>query len=108
MPRLSGPLKAMVPPDTYLHYSHRLTLSKGFQSTASDNVIIRTVKPSQLAQYALYSAAAISVASVVGHTHKGFEMVFPSLRKAGEKDKGALSAKIGWLEGNQVFAIMGN
>jgi hypothetical protein len=38
----------------------------------------------------------------------GFEVVFPSLRKAGEKDKGAISAKIGWLEGNQVFAIMGN
>lgn len=64
--------------------------------------------PSQLAQYALYSAAAISVASVVGHTQMGFEVVFPSLRKAGEKDKGATSAKIGWLEGNQVFAIMCN
>jgi hypothetical protein len=64
--------------------------------------------PFQLAQYALYSAAAISAVSVVGHTQMGFELVFPSLRKAGEKDKGAASAKIGWLEGNQVFSVMDN
>ena len=65
--------------------------------------------PSQLSQYALYAAAAISAVSVVGHTQMGFELVFPSLRtvKAGPRDHGAVAAKIGWLEGNQVFAIMG-
>src|SRR5205807_2514682 len=47
--------------------------------------------PSQLSQYALYAAAALSALSVIGHTQMGFELVYPSLRtvKAGSKDRGA-------------------
>jgi hypothetical protein len=69
--------------------------------------------PSQLSQYLLYTAASISAASVAGHTQMGYEVVFPSLKRitvtaAGKKhDDGAVAAKIGWLEGNQVFGIMG-
>jgi hypothetical protein len=70
--------------------------------------------PSQLTQYALYAASAITAGSVAGHTQMGFEVVFPSLRriplapKAEKKhDGGAVAAKIGWLEGNQGFAILG-
>jgi hypothetical protein len=50
---------------------------------------------------------------VAGHTRMGYEVVFPSLQRiavtaAGKKhDDGAVAAKIGWLEGNQVFGIMG-
>jgi hypothetical protein len=69
--------------------------------------------PSQLSQYLLYTAASISAASVAGHTRMGYEVVFPSLERItvtaeGMKhDDGAVAAKIGWLEGNQVFGIMG-
>jgi len=68
---------------------------------------------SQLSQYVLYAAAAISTASVAGYTQMGYEVVFPSLRRitvtatGKTHDDGAEAAKIGWLERNQVFAVMG-
>lgn len=43
----------------------------------------------------------------------GYEVVFPSLKRiagatAGKKhDDGAVAAKIGWLEGNVVYGVMG-
>lgn len=64
--------------------------------------------PSTLAQCALYTASFISAISVAGHTQMGFDVVFPSLsNKLALHDHGAVSAKIGWLEGNMVYGIMG-
>ncbi|TAQ87442.1 hypothetical protein B7494_g4247 [Chlorociboria aeruginascens] len=63
--------------------------------------------PSKLSRYALYTASFLSVVSIAGHTQMGFEVVFPSLSsKLALNDAGAVSAKIGWLEGNMVFGIM--
>jgi len=66
--------------------------------------------PSQLAQYALYAASAISAGSIAGHTQMGYEVVLPSLRRliTGKKDDdGTIAAKIGWWEVNQGFGVMG-
>lgn len=62
--------------------------------------------PSTLAQILLYLAAAASSTTALGHTKMGYDVVFPALKKLGVKDKGAASARIGWMEVNQGFVIM--
>ncbi|RDW77827.1 hypothetical protein BP6252_05880 [Coleophoma cylindrospora] len=65
------------------------------------------MSPSKLARYALYAASLLSAVSVAGHTQMGFDVVFPSLSsKLALNDHGAVSAKIGWLEGNMVYGMM--
>lgn len=64
--------------------------------------------PSNNAKYALYAASFLSAVSVAGHTQMGFDVVFPSLKsKVDANDRGAVSAKIGWLEGNMIYTILG-
>jgi hypothetical protein len=64
--------------------------------------------PSKFARYALYAASFLSAISVAGHTQMGFDVVFPSLRsQLALNDHGVVSAKIGWLEGNMVYGILG-
>ncbi|PBP28139.1 hypothetical protein BUE80_DR000893 [Diplocarpon rosae] len=62
--------------------------------------------PSMLASTLLYLAAATSTATAVGHTKMGYDLVFPALRRLGLKDRGAISARIGWLEVNQGFVLL--
>jgi hypothetical protein len=62
--------------------------------------------PSTLSQILLLFAGTTSALTVLGHTKMGYDLVFPSLKKCGPKDKGALSAKIGWLEVNTGFVII--
>lgn len=64
--------------------------------------------PSKLAQLGFYTASFLNAVSVAGHTQVGFDVVFPSLRdKLILNEDGAIFAKIGWLEGNIVFGILG-
>jgi hypothetical protein len=67
---------------------------------------IEMAAPSTLAQILLYFAAGTSALTALGHTKMGYDLVFPSLKKCGPKDNGALAAKIGWMEVNQGFVIM--
>ncbi|KAH7417885.1 hypothetical protein BKA64DRAFT_653070 [Cadophora sp. MPI-SDFR-AT-0126] len=60
---------------------------------------------SSLARTLLYIAAAASSTTALGHTKMGYDLVFPALKKLGVQDKGAISARIGWLEVNQGFVI---
>ena len=61
---------------------------------------------SSLARTLLYVAAAASSTTALGHTKMGYDLVFPALKKLGIQDKGAISARIGWLEVNQGFVIL--
>ncbi|OWP00418.1 hypothetical protein B2J93_3968 [Marssonina coronariae] len=63
--------------------------------------------PSTLSAALLYLAAAASAATAAGHTKMGHDLVFPALKKLGVKDRGAISARIGWLEVNQGFILLG-
>ncbi|CAL3967324.1 unnamed protein product [Diplocarpon coronariae] len=62
--------------------------------------------PSTLSAALLYLAAAASAATAAGHTKMGHDLVFPALKKLGVKDRGAISARIGWLEVNQGFILL--
>ncbi|KAI6709407.1 hypothetical protein JHW43_008083 [Diplocarpon mali] len=62
--------------------------------------------PSTLSTALLYLAAAASAATAAGHTKMGHDLVFPALKKLGVKDRGAISARIGWLEVNQGFILL--
>ncbi|KAJ5050363.1 uncharacterized protein L3040_002246 [Drepanopeziza brunnea f. sp. 'multigermtubi'] len=62
--------------------------------------------PSILAKALLYLAAAASSGTALGHTKMGYDVVFPAMKKLGVKDKGAISAKIGWMEVNQGFVLL--
>lgn len=63
--------------------------------------------PSSLSSNLLYTAAGISALTVLGHTKMGYDVVFPSLKNLAAGDIGAGSAKIGWMEVNQGFIVMG-
>lgn len=64
--------------------------------------------PSSLSSGLLYTAAAVSALTVLGHTKMGYDEVFPSLKNlAAAGDIGAGAAKIGWMEVNQGFFVMG-
>lgn len=66
------------------------------------------MSPPNLPRYALYAASFPSAVSVAGHTQMGFDIVFPSLSsRLAVNDHGAVSAKIGWLEGNMLYSILG-
>ncbi|KZP27899.1 hypothetical protein FIBSPDRAFT_283764 [Athelia psychrophila] len=63
--------------------------------------------PSSLSSGLLYTAAAVSALTVLGHTKMGYDEVFPSLKNlAAAGDIGAGAAKIGWMEVNQGFFVM--
>lgn len=63
--------------------------------------------PSSLATALLYLASGLSFGTALGHTKMGYDLVFPALQRLGGRDKGAISARIGWLEVNQGFIILG-